>query len=123
MPYEIRQLQKGVYINAYGLFSIEESIESNALMFGDPRFDLIEFEIGDFTKADLSQLKIEDATVVSKLELSAMRINRKMKIANVTTDEKFTKILQFYGELLKETCWEFKIFNNVEEAKKWVGLL
>ena len=92
-------------------------------MSGDPRFDLIEFEIGDFTKADISQLKIEDATVVSKLEFSAMRINRKMKIANVTTDEKFTKTLQFYGELLKETCWEFKIFNNVEEAKKWVGIL
>jgi len=44
----------------------------------------------------------------------------KMKIAHVTKDEKMKNLVRDYEVLMKDSAWEFGLFEIMEEAHSWV---
>ena len=93
MPYKIEWFQNGVCIIASGKYSLNESIKFNGELYGDPRYETIKYEIGNYLDANVS-FKLADARIVGTLDLNASRWNNHIKIAHVTKDKTFIEIIK-----------------------------
>ncbi len=102
-----------------GEITINDLIESQEKMIGDPRFDLIEYCISDYLKVTKVHISKEDMIIISTLNKSSLRWNKKLKLSVVYNNKKFDKLVSIYIDLTEHSGWEIKLFNNLEESLKW----
>jgi hypothetical protein len=112
---------KGILVKHSGTVTDEEVRELNDRMYGDIRFDSINYQIADYTEVTKNLITPQDAKVVGKLDrASSMWTSKKMKLAIVSQDENFFPVVETYFSEFAETEWEGRIFPTLVEAYAWV---
>ena len=121
MAGQIQWEEKGILFIHKGTVDDAEVMELNNIMYGDPRFDNITYQISDYTLAEKILLTQTDARVIGTLDrVSSHWTTRKMKVAVVTRDPEFIPMANHYFEQFEGTPWEGRIFGTLDEAYAWV---
>ena len=124
MPFKTSWAEKGIYSQFHGEVTPAEIEEANAEVYGDYRFDHIEYFIYDFTDADdlaLQQSDVEDSVATDK---GASYTNRDIKGALVASDQQICEMIDSYMNMSSElgSPWDSKRFLNLDEARKWLSV-
>jgi hypothetical protein len=112
--------EKGILFVHSETVTVDEVLEANNVMYGDPRFDKIQYQISDYTGVTSNLITFSDARVVGKLDNTSSVWNPKMLIAIVSTDENFHPVIRKYFESFKNQGWKGGIFNTLGDAYKWI---
>lgn len=92
----------------------------NGRLIGDYRFDIVKFQLWDFSYTQKMILREKkDMKIFAELDKVATRWNPDLKVAIVAQEEQVVKELQNYVDSMEETDWETQIFNTVEKAMEW----
>ncbi|MDX1283901.1 MAG: hypothetical protein R3182_02770 [Draconibacterium sp.] len=119
MAYKINWEGNNAIITFFDELTIYDIIESTNKTFGDSRFDRSSYQIGDFTKVKKLSIGSKAGITASIFDKSASQWNKKLKLANVTTDPDLIQEIHDYDSEMEESGWETKLFSTLEEAKKW----
>jgi len=119
MSFQIVWDKNNANVNFYGTLTIKDFLEANGLIYGNHRFDNMEYQIADFTDVQKIELSDEDVIIISTLELSAVQWNRHVKVAHVTKNQILKDLVHVYETKMKETNWSCKLFENLTDAKEW----
>lgn len=104
-----------------GRVTNDEILAMNDLMYGDPRFETIQYQISDYTQVTENLVNIQGAKVVGSLDRSSARwTSKQMKLVVITSDPEFARIAGFYFEQFRGTEWEGRVFPDLESAYRWV---
>jgi hypothetical protein len=119
MPYTIDWMDDGVYTKHIGILSFDDNVKFVGELYADPRYDSIKFQISDLLEADMSHYDEKAAQRIGKLDEVSTKWNPHMKVAHLATDPETIRIVKSYEESMKDSGWEFEIFENFEDAIKW----
>jgi hypothetical protein len=99
----------------------EEILRSNLVLQGDSRFDDITYVINDFTQIVEFEVSDLDINKIVTIDHVAAISNPKLKIAIVATLESLLAWVHLYCEKMQDSPFECKIFDNLNDAYKWVS--
>ena len=120
MSFKIDWKGSNIIISFTKDFTYKDSYEVNNLIYGDSRFDTMKYQLADFSKIEKAEFTEDEIRIISTLEKSSAIWNNNMKSAIVTSPNvNLSFITEPYFEIMKNTNWEFKIFENRIEAEKW----
>jgi len=105
-----------------GTLKAQDIIDANSKLYGDERFDMMNYQIYDYRFVNKIEVKESDVPVIAILDKSSSKWNSKMKIANITSDPFSIRMVKVYAEMLEGTGWETKVFANMEEAIAWCSI-
>ena len=113
--------ENGILVKHSGTVTNEEVMEINDIMYGDKRYESITYQIADYTEVTNNLLTAANAKVIGTLDrTSSVWSSKRMRLAVVTTDEKFVPIVKTYFKEFEKTDWEGRIFDTLEMAYDWV---
>ena len=121
MSMQYKWEKNGLYRQFTNKICGEEVLNINLNMQGDSRFDDIRYVINDFTKIvdfDFSDIDIHK---ISAVDNAASKSNPNIRIALVSTLEPLLVWIKLYCEKMKDSPYECEIFNNIDDAYKWVS--
>ena len=119
MTYSLAWENKGVFWKYTGTVSGEEIIEASTKIYGDPRFDALDYKLVDFTEADAIQISNEQVMLLAFQHQAAEQSNANM-ITAIVCDDNFQPAHDF-ANLFKDSNWEIKIFPSLEEARLYLA--
>ncbi len=122
MPYKIQWEEKGVYVKSFGIVTANENLQLNGEIYGNKKFDTIEYQISDLLDADLSILNDKNISVISQLDFSASAWNKNLKVVHITKNTELIRLIKIYETRMGESGWQFMISDTLEDARKWVSL-
>lgn len=123
MAYTITWNDRGIVWTYTGTLNGPELLESNFEIFGDERFDDIEYQIADLTRVEKFELTETHIRKIAHLDMAAARSNPRIQVAVVTDSETGVELTRIYQKHVTEkSTWEIGIFANLEDAKIWLGL-
>jgi DNA polymerase/3'-5' exonuclease PolX len=121
MPCKITWEENGILFTHTGRVTNDEIMRMNDLMYGDNRFETIQYQISDYTLVTENLVNIQGAKIAGTLDrFSARWTSRHMKLVVVTTDPAFIRIAEHYFDQFRETEWEGRVFPDLESAYRWV---
>ena len=121
MSYSISWEDKGVFVKWYDRHTYKDLLECNGIIYGDRRYENIEYEVADFSEVKSFEITEKEALNIGTLEEKSSIWNKELKVAHITTNEAFIKMVNLYADKLKDTKWKIGIFSNKEDAYQWVG--
>ena len=119
MSYQIQWMDNDVLINFVDEMSFAEISRVDDVIYADPRFSKMNYQLWDFTKVDKYNLTLAETSVIGKLDKSTSVWNDEVKVALVSTDVEFRELIPEYMKIIEDTNWSVKVFMNVPDAKKW----
>lgn len=111
----------GLYRHFTNKINGQEVLNDNLNLQGDSRFDDIKYVINDFTDIadfDFSDIDIQKISITDKV---ASISNPTIKIAIITTIESLLVWIELYCKSMEGSLYDCKIFDNSEDAYKWVS--
>lgn len=121
MAYQNIWEEKGLCRIFTDKISGEEILTSNLSLHGDPRFDGIKYVINDFTKITEFEVSDLDITKIVIVDNVAAVSNSYLKIAIVAMLDPLLIWVQLYLERMQDSTFECAIFDNLNDAYKWVS--
>ena len=121
MPYTNKWEEDGLYRIFTDKISGEEILVSNLALQGDYRFDDIKYVINDFTEIVEFEVSDMDVTKIATIDNVAAIRHANMKIAIVATLESLLAWIYLYCEKMQDSPFECKIFDNLNDARKWIS--
>lgn len=119
MGFTVKWQKRGVIVVFDGILKADDIIKANNNLYGDKRFDTMEYQIFDYRFVDGHDIDESDIGVIGILDKSASKWNRNIKSCNITSDEFGIQMIEKYAEIMNETGWETRIFTNLEDALEW----
>ena len=119
MSYNITWQDSNVILSFESNVIYQDIYEADNIIYGDPRFDNMKYQIADFSKLEKFELTEEEVQIIAALDKSSSRWNNEIKLAVVTSDSYLIERIKPYIESMQDTNWSIKIFKNIFEAKKW----
>ena len=116
MAYNLIWKKKGIIINFSGIVNSFEIVKVNSIIYGDPRFDSMEYQLCDFSNVQKGIGSEKDARMIGALDKSSSRWNRHIKVICVTKDTFAIEMIQAYASMLKDTGWEVIIVDDFDTA-------
>ncbi len=120
MPYKVFWEEEGVYVRWSGLSNAEESIKLNGEIYGYKYFDTIKYIISDTLDAEIPNFSEIDLRIIAKLDEQASKWNPDLKIAHISNNPEFVQLIKSYENKMDDSGWTFMVFDNLEDARKWV---
>jgi len=120
VPYETTWEKTGVYWRFYGHVTGEQVMATSMAVYGDTRFDNMRYQIVDCLEVDQWDLTKEQLVEIAAMDRGAAVSNPRVKVAVIATDSKILDVNKVYGEESKDTAWETEMFENLDDARKWV---
>ncbi len=120
MPYKVFWEEEGVYVRWSGLSDADESIKLNGDIYGCKHFDTIKYIISDTLDAELPNFSEIDIRIIAKLDEQASRWNPNLKVAHISNNPEFVQLIKSYENKMDDSGWTFGVFDNLEDARKWV---
>ena len=106
----------------YGEVSLDQLIETYGQLYGHESFDSTRAQIRNFRDVSVSAPSVEDVQTIAAFDRAAALSNPIMKVAVVTPDCAEHKMLaELYSAELYESPWDVKVFDCLEQAKRWIG--
>ena len=120
MPHKTEWKHNGVVINFFGTLKAQEVLEINSILYGDSRFEEMEYQLFDFLEVKELIASNIDAKVIGTLDKQASIWNNHIKGALITTNPRLIELISIYTDVIKDTNWQVKIFNDLESANEWI---
>ena len=120
MPYTTTWTRNGVVWTYSGILTGQEALQSNLEIYGDERFDDLDYQIADFTNVTENQISELHTKKIAYLDRAAAESNSRIKVAIVMEDSGFLDTADIYGELSKNSPWQLKVCHSLKEAEAWV---
>jgi hypothetical protein len=120
MPYEIIWTDKGVVWEYSGLLNGADIIESNDRIYGDSRFDGLEYEIADLSRVTDFEVTDFEMRKMAHLDQAAARTNPRIRLAVVAPEGPAREIADAYQRYSSNAQWENAIFDTRAEAESWL---
>lgn len=119
MNYKFDWNQNDLLITFGEVISYEDIASADDTLFGDARFDNMEFVIYDFLPVREFTITDNNLMLTAAINMSASQWNRKLKMALVATDEGIIKAINRFIELMDKSNWDIHSFQSTEEAFDW----
>ena len=119
MAYEIKYNNNNALIEFSGSVDFEELMESANSIISSPSFDDMKYQCWNYHKIDEFLLLKDDIYAIAALDKQSTIWNIEMKMATVTNDPFIKELFTLYMELMKDTKWQFSIFDGLNEAINW----
>ena len=119
MPYTIAWEPKGVCWEYSGNVTGDEIVEASTSIYGDPRFDDLRYKLVNFIGADAIDMNEKQVDIVSSQHKAAAISNPHIKTAIVS--KTVTENIKKFVFNLNDSPWPVKVFDDIEEANKWLG--
>ena len=122
MPYITKWEEKGIYWIYSGIVTHQEVFDSNNEFYEDSRSDSLLYQIVDFT--NIEDVEFDNLTMqqISFMDYASSQSIGDIKVAFITisayTIEQINKYIQHSLEL--QSDWSFKIFDDINSARKWL---
>jgi len=119
MSYSHKWIGNDIIFSFTGEVNFDDLNQANNEIYGDSRFDLMNYAIFDFSlikRFDLSEVEIE---VISALDRSIARWNRKLKLALIGNEKEVKDTIISYIHLMDKELWEIKLFDHINPAIDW----
>ena len=121
MSYENIWETGGVYRKYYNGINGKEIIQAIEDVLSHKLFNTINYVINDMLQVSEHEVTTSDVITVAKMDREAVLINPDIKIAIVATVPTVKVLASLYGDLMSNTPYLYKIFDNVDDARVWVG--
>jgi hypothetical protein len=108
-----------IIVRFEGVVTAEEIMGIDNLIYGDPRFDSMNYQIFDYSRVEKMALSEADTEIIGTLDKTASVWNRHVKIAIISGSDFVGKLTQTYKKALSNTSWEVRIFTNINDALRW----
>ena len=118
--YKFEWEPQGAYWKYYGDVSGREIIEASKIIYGDPRFDDLKYKLVDFLAVTSIQMDKDEVVEIAAQHKAAAISNPHIKTA-IVTKESNSELAISFASFLKDSSWEVKIFQNLDQARNWVG--
>lgn len=119
MPHSMKWEERGVYWKYFGDVSGQEIIDASAVIYGDPRFDNLEYKLVDFLDATTVNMSDDEVARVAYQHKAAEVSNPRIKNAIVTTVA--LDLADKFANFFTESRWEVQVFQDMESANKWLN--
>ena len=121
MTFNIKWHKKGVFLKFRGIVNSQDLIDANNYLISNANFELIDYQIFDFSEIDDFQITAYDMAIIGSMDKSQAEFNKKMKVAVITNDNYVKELTTEYNAFMKETGWSSRVFDDIETAKKWIN--
>ena len=123
MPHTTTWEKDGIYWKAYGTVTAQEINDAHAQLYSAPRPDRIKYWIWDGAEVDALIISDIRTELVAGYDWAASENNKSIKAAFIATDANILRVIKLYIRISMalESTWEFKIFDNIEDARQWVS--
>ena len=119
MPHSCKWESNGVYWKYSGEVDGEEVVKACASIYGDPRFDSLDYKIVDFLGAESIQISEAELLKIAFQDKAAELTNPRIKSAIVMTLG--AELGKKFASYFHDSGWDVEVFQNVDEANKWIG--
>ncbi len=121
MAYETVWEDGGIYWKYSGLVNGEEILEASTKIYGDRRFDEIDYKLVDFIDVEDISISIEQVSLIAFQHKAAEQINPLVRTAIVISFK--CDLAEKFAAFFKDSKWEVELFETVDEANKFLGRL
>lgn len=118
MAYELVWEINGVYWRYSDKVTGSEIIEASTSIYGDARFDILEYKLVDFFDVETIDVDKRQLALIAYQHLAAERSNPYLK--NAILLKSGHKIAHEFASFFSKSSWEVKIFTDREKANVWV---
>ena len=122
MTFTIQWQEKGVFITFRGIVKSQDLIDANNYLLSNADFDSLDYQVIDFSDVEDFKATSYDMGIIGSMNNSQTLFNKKIKVAFITSDNYIKEQIKEYNKYMIKTDWEIQIFNNLQEAKKWVEI-
>lgn len=120
MPYDIIWNAHFVTFNYHGHVTSQDLIESNQEVYGDPRFDLLHWELVCFDETESVSFNPANVRLIAYMDQAAAKSNSKITIAFVGKTKIIEEVEAAYSNTGVEPAWALIHFDNREEAISYI---
>jgi len=120
MTFNIKWSKKGAYVKFHGVVNAQDLIDANNYLISNVNFEGINYQIFDFKNIEDFKITSFDISIIGVMDKSQTEFKKEMRVAIVTTDDYVREITREYKELMEESSWITKVFDDIENAKLWV---
>ncbi len=124
--YQIIWAANYAIIKHQGSTTLNSLLEGAGKIYGDQRFEDIDFVIADVSEADFSRVKEQEIEILSAVDSASKSFKPNLKLAFVAGNDTNHKICENYilHSLTKfNSSWEYAIFKNQQEAHDWCEMV
>lgn len=122
MPFQISWRNQGVEWQFTGRVTGAEIIRTNMEIYGDGRFDDLDYQIVDFSNIDEIQITEDDVKKIAYFDMAASKSNPDLKVAIISQEEKLLSYIGLYAAYMQGIEWDIHIFQNRKMAVEWLQL-
>ena len=119
MPHKLEWEKDGVYWKYSGDVSGKEVIAACASIYGDSRFDALNYKMVDFTDASSISMTDDDLMKIAFQDKAAELTNPHIKSAIIMTLE--THLGEKFASYFADSGWEVEVFQDIVAATNWLG--
>ncbi len=122
MAYQTSWESGGIHWTFDGVVTIDEVVEANREMYGDPRCDTIKYFIRNMMAVNVLDMNIVDVDNVAVTDRGLAFYKKDMKGALIATDAFTQDVNKRYIDTSNklDSPWKFKLCATIEEARRWV---
>ncbi|MGB0413465.1 MAG: hypothetical protein ACPGJU_03380 [Coraliomargarita sp.] len=119
MAYTIRWANHGLIWTYSGVLTGEELIKSNLEIYGDARFSQLYYQIVDLRMVREFKVLPEHMRRIAELDAAAYAVNRRIRVAVVTSEVTGAHMNRSYDQNSPEEHWETQVFRDYGKADEW----
>ena len=118
MSYKIDWKNNNAIVTFDEKIDFNDVFKADSKIYGDLRFDEMDYTIYNLSTVSEFNVSLKDLRIISTLDLSAERWNKRLKFALIIKEE-HRKSVERYLTFMKKSNWGIKIFLNYKDALEW----
>ena len=106
MSYQTSWQGSDVQIIFEGTVVIDDIREADNLLYGDPRFDTMKYQLFDFFNVEKFDVSKKEVEVIAALDSASSVWNNNIKVAIVAIDPYIVELITVYKNKMAGTKWQ-----------------
>jgi len=119
MAHKVEWENKGIYWKYSGDVSGQEIVDASVAIYGDPRFDDLDYKLVDFLDASAVNMSDIEVARIAYQHKAAELSNPNIKNAIVMTVA--IDLADKFAAFFSDSGWEVKVFQELDAANEWLG--
>lgn len=120
MPYTNNWEKEGLYRQFTGNIGGDEILESNFELHTSPNFETIKYIINDFRGITGHSINSTHTKIYALTDNIISNTKGELSIALIVTQAPLLVLAELYREQMTGKLFTCEIFQNVEDARKWI---
>ena len=119
MNFSIEWINSNAIVTMTGEVGFEEIDFVNGKLYGDSRYERMEYQLFNMTDVEKFNLTARDFEMIGVLDRNSSIWNNRMKVAVVFRNEEMIRLMDFYKRAMKDTNWKIEVFRELDDAMNW----